>query len=66
MWSWAVTMVFAGTGELPFKGESLTAMAFAILNSGPTVGRLPEPLGSLVYRCLNEVFPARTNLANVT
>ena len=22
MWSWAVTIAFAGTGELPFKGES--------------------------------------------
>jgi len=54
MWSWAVTMVFAGTGELPFKGESLTATAFAILHSEPTVGRLPEPLGSLVHRCLNK------------
>ena len=54
MWSWAVTMVFAGTGELPFKGESLTATAFAILHSEPKVGRLPEPLGSLVYRCLNK------------
>jgi serine/threonine protein kinase len=54
MWSWAVTMVFAGTGELPFKGESLTATAFAILHSEPNVGRLPEPLASLVYRCLNK------------
>jgi hypothetical protein len=54
MWSWAVTMVFAGTGELPFKGESLTATAYAILHSEPHVGRLPEPLGSLVYRCLNK------------
>jgi hypothetical protein len=54
MWSWAVTMVFAGTGELPFKGESLTAAAFAILHSEPDVGRLPEPLGSLVHRCLNK------------
>jgi serine/threonine protein kinase len=54
MWSWAVTMVFAGTGELPFKGESLTATAFAILHSEPKVGRLPEPLGSLVHRCLNK------------
>ena len=54
MWSWAVTMVFAGTGELPFKGESLTATAFAILNSEPRLGTLPEPLGSLVYRCLNK------------
>ena len=54
MWSWAVTMVFAGTGELPFKGESLTATAFAILHSEPNVGTLPEPLGSLVHFCLDK------------
>jgi predicted Ser/Thr protein kinase len=54
MWSWAVTMVFAGTGELPFKGESLTATAYAILHSEPNVGGLPEPLGWLVHRCLNK------------
>jgi serine/threonine protein kinase len=54
MWSWAVTMAFAGTGELPFKGESLTATAFAILHSHPHVGRLPDSLGSLVHRCLNK------------
>jgi serine/threonine protein kinase len=54
MWSWAVTMAFAGTGELPFRGDSLTAVAFAILHSEPTVGRLPEPLGSLVHRCLDK------------
>ena len=54
MWSWAVTMAFAGTGELPFKGESLTATAYAILHSEPKVGRLPQPLGSLVHRCLNK------------
>jgi hypothetical protein len=53
MWSWAVTMVFAGTGELPFKGESLMAAAFAILHSEPNVGTLPEPLRSLVHRCLS-------------
>src|SRR5262252_5260721 len=54
MWSWAVTMVFAGTGELPFKGESLTATAYAILHSEPAVGWLPEPLGSIVHRCLSK------------
>ena len=54
MWSWAVTMVFAGTGELPFRGESLTATAYAILHSNPHMGRLPEPLGALVYRCLDK------------
>ena len=39
MWSWAVTMAFAGTGELPFRGESLTAVAFGILHSEPTCGQ---------------------------
>jgi serine/threonine protein kinase len=54
MWSWAVSMTFAGTGKLPFTGDSLTAMAFAILHGEPSVGRLPEPLGCLVRRCLNK------------
>jgi predicted Ser/Thr protein kinase len=59
MWSWAVSMTFAGTGKLPFPGESLTAMAFAILNGEPSIGRLPEPLGSLVRRCLSKDPAAR-------
>jgi serine/threonine protein kinase len=65
MWAWAVTMAFAGTGELPFKGESLTATAYAILQSEPQVGRLPEPLGSLVHRCLNKDPAARPSARGV-
>jgi hypothetical protein len=65
VWSWAVTMVFAGTGELPFKGESLTATAFAILESEPKIARLPEPLGSLVHRCLNKDPAARPSARGV-
>ena len=65
MWSWAVTMVFAGTGELPFKGESLTARAFAILHSEPDVGRLPEPLEWLVHRCLNKDPAGRPSARDV-
>jgi predicted Ser/Thr protein kinase len=65
MWSWAVTMVFAGTGELPFRGESLTATAYAILHSEPHVGRLPEPLGSLVHRCLSKDPAARPSARGV-
>jgi predicted Ser/Thr protein kinase len=59
MWAWAVSMTFAGTGKLPFTGESLTAMAFAILHGEPSVGRLPDPLGSLVRRCLSKDPAAR-------
>jgi hypothetical protein len=54
MWAWGVTIAFAGTGQLPFKGESLTATAFAILHHDPHVGTLPEPLRPLVHRCLNK------------
>ena len=54
MWAWAVTIAFAGTGELPFRGESLTATAYAILHAEPTVGPLPEPLGSIIHRCLSK------------
>jgi serine/threonine protein kinase len=65
MWSWGVTMVFAGTGELPFRGESLTATAYAILHSEPKVGRLPEPLASLVHRCLNKDAALRPSARDV-
>jgi serine/threonine protein kinase len=65
MWSWAVTMIFAGTGELPFKRESLTATAYAILHAEPHVGRLPEPLASLVHRCLNKNAVGRPSARDV-
>ncbi len=65
MWSWAVTMVFAGTGELPFNGVSLTAAAYAILHSEPTIGLLPRPLHSLVYRCLSKDPAARPSARDV-
>src|SRR5437868_11427742 len=54
MWAWAVTIAFAGTGELPFRGESLTATAYAILHSEPSVGELPEPLGPIIQSCLSK------------
>ncbi len=65
MWSWAVTMVFAGTGELPFNGVSLTAAAYAILHSEPTIGLLPRPLHSLVHRCLSKDPAARPSARDV-
>src|ERR1700749_1200863 len=65
MWSWAVTMVFAGTGELPFNGVSLTAAAYAILHSEPTIGLLPRPLHSLVHRCLSKAPAARPSAHDV-
>jgi len=65
MWSWAVTMVFAGTGEQAFKGDSLTATAYAILNAEPRVGSLPEPLRSLVCRCLDKNAAGRPSARDV-
>jgi hypothetical protein len=59
MWAWAVTIAFAGSGELPFRGESLTATAYAIIHSEPIVGPLPEPLGSIIHGCLSKNPAAR-------
>jgi serine/threonine protein kinase len=59
MWSWGVTIAYAGTGQLPFQGESLTATAFAILHSEPDIGGLPGPLGTLIRRCLSKDSAAR-------
>jgi hypothetical protein len=59
MWSWGITIAYAGTGQLPFQGDSLTATAFAILHSDPQVGSLPGPLGQLVHRCLSKDSAAR-------
>jgi hypothetical protein len=64
MWAWAVTIAFAGTGELPFRGDSLTATAYAILHSEPAVGQLPEPLGSIIHRCLSKNPAARPSAHN--
>ncbi len=65
MWSWAVSMMFAGTGRLPFTGESLPAIAYAILHGEPVVGSLPEPLRSLVRRCLNKNPAVRPSARDV-
>jgi Protein kinase domain len=59
MWAWAVTIAFAGAGELPFRGESLTATAYAIIHSEPLVGPLSEPLGSIIHGCLSKNPAAR-------
>jgi hypothetical protein len=55
MWAWAVCVVFAGTGTLPFGGASqpFEAVLAAILYRKPVVGPLPEPLASLVLKCLD-------------
>ena len=63
MWSWAVSMTFAGTGQLPFTGESLTAIAYAILHGEPVIGSLSEPLGSLV-RPLPQQEPGSSALSS--
>src|SRR5215470_13793959 len=58
MWSWAVTIAFAGTGELPFTGDSLTATAYAILHSEPAVGRFPNRLALLSIAASTRTLPA--------
>ena len=42
MWSWAVTIAFTGTGELPFKGESLTPPRTPSFMPSPRSARFPN------------------------
>jgi outer membrane protein assembly factor BamB/predicted Ser/Thr protein kinase len=53
MWSWAVTIIYAATGALPFTGRG-AALAYQIVHGVPVIGDLPRPLRSLVGACLSK------------
>ncbi|NRQ39884.1 serine/threonine protein kinase [Nonomuraea sp. NN258] len=52
VFAWGATMTFAGTGRPPFGQEAFAAVAYRILHGEPDLGDLPEPLRSIVARCL--------------
>lgn len=53
MWAWAVTIIYAATGTLPFPGRG-PALAYQIVHAEPEIGDLPDPLRSLVAACLSK------------
>ena len=52
IFSWAVTMVYAATGRMPFGGGSIPATFHAVLHAEPDLSGVPEPLRTLVAACL--------------
>ncbi|MEU0565720.1 serine/threonine-protein kinase [Nonomuraea sp. NPDC005983] len=52
MFAWGSTMVFAASGRPPFRGDSIAAVAYRILQAEPDLGDLTPPLRGLVARCL--------------
>ncbi|PZG42984.1 hypothetical protein C1I98_19070, partial [Spongiactinospora gelatinilytica] len=52
VFAWGGIMVFAATGEDPFRGESLGAVMHRVLSTDPDLGRLPLELRDLVGAAL--------------
>ncbi|MFI6299410.1 protein kinase [Nonomuraea sp. NPDC050790] len=52
MFSWASTMIYAATGRIAFRGDTMPAVMHAILTSEPDLSGMPEGLRALVARCL--------------
>jgi serine/threonine protein kinase len=58
MFAWAVTMVYAATGQSPFGSDTLPAIIQRVLYTDPDVSVLPDRLRGLVSACLSK-DPAR-------
>jgi serine/threonine protein kinase len=65
LFAWAATMVFAATGERPFRGGSIPAVMQAILQDEPVLDGLREPLRTIVRECLAKDPSQRPTAADV-
>ncbi|WP_248962128.1 BMP family ABC transporter substrate-binding protein [Sphaerisporangium perillae] len=65
VFSWAVTMVFAASGRHAFGGPSVPALLHAVLTAEPDLGGVPEPLRSLLGRCLVKSPEGRPTAAEI-
>jgi serine/threonine protein kinase len=52
IFSWALTMAFAATGAAPFGEDAYPAVMFRVVNAEPRLDGVPEPLRSVLVRCL--------------
>ncbi|GAA1817154.1 serine/threonine protein kinase [Actinomadura chokoriensis] len=65
MFAWGATMVFAATGERPFRGTSIPAVMQAILRGEPELDGLQGPLRAIVRDCLAKDPSRRPTAAEV-
>ena len=54
IFAWGAVVAYAGTGRIPFGGNTPMAMAARILTLPPDLDGLPEPLSELVRRALSK------------
>jgi len=59
VFSWAATMVFAATGQVPYPGVTPPAVIHAIMTRDPDLTGVPDPLQSLMLSCLAKDPDAR-------
>jgi len=65
VFAWGCTMAYAATARSPFGGGTIPAVIHRILSAEPDLRGLPEPLRSLVARCLSK-NPGRRPTAKQT
>ena len=58
IFAWAVTMIYAATGQLAFGADSVPAVMHRIMYEEPDVSGLPPSLRTVVLECLDK-DPAR-------
>ncbi|MEZ0074562.1 protein kinase domain-containing protein [Planotetraspora sp. GP83] len=54
VFSWGAIVVYAASGEDPFKGDSLGAVMHSVLSADPDLGALPGSLRALVAAALSK------------
>ncbi|WP_248958826.1 serine/threonine-protein kinase [Sphaerisporangium perillae] len=54
VFAWGAVVAFAATGRSPFAADSATAVLYRVVEGTPDIGGVPEPLRSLVARCLSK------------
>ncbi|RVX45051.1 serine/threonine protein kinase [Nonomuraea polychroma] len=52
LFSWAVTMIYAGTGMSAFGEDSVAAVSHRVLHTPVDLSRMPPPLQPILDRCL--------------
>ncbi|MEU7836272.1 serine/threonine-protein kinase [Nonomuraea sp. NPDC049129] len=65
VFAWGSTMAYAATGQAPFGGDTIAAVAYRILQGEPDLGDLAEPLRGIVARCLAKDPAARPTARGV-
>jgi eukaryotic-like serine/threonine-protein kinase len=65
VFAWASTMVFAGTGKLPFRGDSMFEVMRAVVEDEPDLHGLDGPLAEVLRRCFTKDPAARPSATEV-